>query len=560
MLQPLQPGDPERIGRHTLTGRLGEGGQGVVYLGSGPGGEQVAVKVLRAPVAADDGARERFVRELGFAERVADFCTARVLEADVAGGRPYIVSEFVPGPSLQQLVRAEGPRSGAALHRLAIGTATALAAIHQAKVVHRDFKPGNVLMSGDGPRVIDFGIAKALDGTATLTSHVVGTPAYMAPEQYLGEGLGPWTDMFAWGATVLFAATGRAPFGDDTAPAVMHRVLRAEPDVSVLPEPLGGLVAACLAKDPARRPGAAQVLLALLGLDPAAAGSSPEAVLAAGATAVDVPEEQVEAPGTAPLYVPGTAPLHAAGTAPLHAPGGPGGMPHPAVGGPYPPGVAVMPPAAAAKPTGQVKVLLGVGVAALVVLGLLGVVVWRVAAGGASLAALPGATTEPPATAGSGESSSPEPSSTATPTPSPSADLSSLPDPCDMIPEDVAAAFQLDGGGTRTDDDGARRRCSWWPENENDLPYSFADTFVYPTKQPKERTNRPIKINGRPFKERIFRIPGETHKLNCSISWTTSYGYVRVVLSNYGPKWAKAPAVCAAARRLAVKVYPHVKR
>ncbi|MFI6495759.1 serine/threonine protein kinase [Nonomuraea typhae] len=577
MPQPLQPGDPERIGRHTLTGRLGEGGQGVVYLGSGPEGEQVAVKVLRASVAADDGARDRFVRELGFAEKVADFCTARVLEADVAGGRPYIVSEFVPGPSLQQLVRAEGPRSGAALHRLAIGTATALAAIHQAKVVHRDFKPGNVLMSGDGPRVIDFGIAKALDGTATLTSHVVGTPAYMAPEQYLGEGLGPWTDMFAWGATVLFAATGRAPFGDDTAPAVMHRVLHAEPDVRVLPEPLGGLVAACLAKDPARRPGAAQVLLALLGLDPAAA--SAEAILAAGVTAVDAPgtAPAVGEPGTVPMDVPGTVPaVGMPGTVPMGGPGvaqmgapvpapvgGLGGMPYPATGGPYPPGFAAMPPARGPKASGQVKVLLGAGVAVLVALGLLGMVVWRVAADGASHAAPPGATAEPPATAGSGgtpSGSGPGPSSTATPTPSPSADLSSLPDPCDMIPGDVAAAFRLDGGGTRTDDDGARRRCTWWPESENDLTYSFADTFVYPTKQPKDRTNRPIKINGKPYKERIFRMPGERHKLNCSISWTTSYGYVRVVLSNYGPKWAKAPAVCAAARRLAVKVYPHVKR
>ncbi|WP_344928396.1 serine/threonine-protein kinase, partial [Streptosporangium carneum] len=268
MSLPLLPGDPERIGRYELVGRLGAGGQGVVYAGRGARGEQVAVKLLQAWFADDAGARERFVRELAFAEKVADFCTARVIEANVEGDRPYIVSEFVSGPSLQQLVRSEGPRTGADLRRLAIGTVTALAAIHQAKIVHRDFKPPNVLMGRDGPRVIDFGIAKALDTTSTTTSHVVGTPAYMAPEQFGGGSLGPWTDMFAWGSTMLFAATGRAPFGDDTVPAVIHRILSAEPDLGALPEPLAGLVGACLAKDPARRPAAPQVLLALVGLDP----------------------------------------------------------------------------------------------------------------------------------------------------------------------------------------------------------------------------------------------------------------------------------------------------
>ncbi|TDD72784.1 serine/threonine protein kinase, partial [Actinomadura darangshiensis] len=306
MAVSLQPDDPERLGRYELTGRLGEGGQGVVYAGHGPDGGEVAVKLLRAHVARDPKARERFVRELGFAERVAEFCTARVLEADIYGDQPYIVSEFVSGPSLHELVRDEGPRTGAALQRLAIGTATALAAIHQAGVVHRDLKPPNVLMGEDGPRVIDFGIAKAIDGTSTMTSQVVGTPAYMAPEQVSGQEPGTWTDMFAWGATILFAATGRSPFGDDTVPAVMHRILHAAPDTSSLPEPLAGLVTACLAKEPANRPTAPQVLLGLLGLGTAPGGA--DGLLAVGATAV----ESVMPP---PLAAP-SPPLEPSGQAP----------------------------------------------------------------------------------------------------------------------------------------------------------------------------------------------------------------------------------------------------
>ncbi|WP_433177219.1 MFS transporter [Actinoallomurus sp. CA-150999] len=287
MSSPLLSGDPLRLGRYELTGRLGEGGQGVVYAGRGPDGALVAVKLLQAKMAGDARARERFVRELALAERVADFCTAKVLDADVDGDQPYIVSEFVEGLSLQELVGVEGPRGGADLQRLAIGTVTALAAIHQAGVMHRDFKPPNVLMAKDGPRVIDFGIARALEGISTMTSQVVGTPAYMAPEQIQGLEPGPWTDMFAWGATILFAATGRTPFGADTVPAVMHRILHVDADVSALEPPLAGLVTACLAKDPARRPTAPQALLTLLGLGAAEEAGGPEAILAAGATAVE---------------------------------------------------------------------------------------------------------------------------------------------------------------------------------------------------------------------------------------------------------------------------------
>jgi ABC-type branched-subunit amino acid transport system substrate-binding protein/serine/threonine protein kinase len=264
--QPLLPGDPERLGDYELTGRLGEGGQGIVFLGRSPAGEQVAVKLLLAQLTGDAAARNRFVRELAVTKRVAGFCTAEVLDADVAGDRPYIVSEYVEGPSLRELVRDEGPRRGSALMRLAIGTATALAAIHQQGIVHRDFKPPNVLMGPDGPRVIDFGVARALDANAvTMTSQVVGTPAYMAPEQVAGGAVGAPADMFAWGATIAYAATGDSPFGNDSIPAVMHRIMHVDPDLATLPEPLRELVARCLSKNPAQRPTAHAVLLRLVG-------------------------------------------------------------------------------------------------------------------------------------------------------------------------------------------------------------------------------------------------------------------------------------------------------
>ncbi|MBO2463043.1 serine/threonine protein kinase [Actinomadura violacea] len=264
---PLRPDDPGRLGRYELLGRLGEGGQSVVYLGRRDDGMHGAVKLLRAQLSRSPEWRARFERELKLIERVAGFCTAQVVDADVSGATPYVVSEYVPGPSLTGLVGEHGPRAGTGLDRLAIGTVTALAAIHRAGILHRDFKPSNVLMGPDGPRVIDFGIARVIGASAARGSGVVGTPSYMAPEQVTDAELGTGVDMFTWAATMLFAATGRHPFGNDSISAVFNRILHHEPDLSPLPGTLRGAVAACLAKDPARRPEAQQVLLDLIGRD-----------------------------------------------------------------------------------------------------------------------------------------------------------------------------------------------------------------------------------------------------------------------------------------------------
>ncbi|WP_433249479.1 serine/threonine-protein kinase [Actinomadura nitritigenes] len=267
----LRPGDPARVGAYRVVGLLGEGGQGVVYQGIGPDQAQVAIKVLHARLGSDAKARERFAAELDHARQVAPFCTARVLDADLDGDQPYIVSEFIDGPSLAGVIASGDVPVGPALQRLAIATVTALAAIHEGGVVHRDFKPGNVIMGADGARVIDFGIARALEATGTLTSAIVGTPAYMAPEQISGEPVGPAADIFAWGCTIAYAANGRTPFGQDSIPAVMHRILHEPPDLGALDGPLYDIVGTCLAKQPHHRPTARDVLMRLLAAPGAAA-------------------------------------------------------------------------------------------------------------------------------------------------------------------------------------------------------------------------------------------------------------------------------------------------
>ncbi|MEH0974816.1 protein kinase [Micromonospora sp. CPCC 205546] len=270
-LAPLWTHDPVTAGPYRLVGRLGAGGQGVVYLGEDDQGHQVAVKMINIDLS-DLRARSQFMKEIAAARRVVPFCTAQVLFAEVDGERPYVVSEFIEGPTLYRHVREHGPVTGNALHRLAVGTATALAAIHRSDVVHCDLKPDNVVLGRDGPRVIDFGIARALGVTETVTSRVMGTTAYMAPERFRNDAVGPPCDVFAWAATIAFAAGGRPPFGNDSLFAVMHRVLNEPPDLPALPPGLDELIRQCLAKDPAQRPEAEQVLMRLLGQDVGAAG------------------------------------------------------------------------------------------------------------------------------------------------------------------------------------------------------------------------------------------------------------------------------------------------
>ncbi|MEZ0075477.1 BMP family ABC transporter substrate-binding protein [Planotetraspora sp. GP83] len=264
-LHPLLSGEPDQFGDYRVLGRIGQGGQGAVYLAESPSGERVAIKVLHAHQAMDENARRRFVREVATARRVATFSTARVIDVSTEGQRPYIVSEYVEGVSLEQRVRERGPCTGDELVRLALGTAGALAAIHQAGVVHRDFKPSNVLLGADGPRVIDFGIARALDSFTATASGVAGTPAYMAPEQIANDQAGPPADVFSWAVTMIFAATGRLAFGGTSVPAVLHAVLTTEPDMSGVPESLRSLLGQCLAKAPHDRPAAAEIMLQLVG-------------------------------------------------------------------------------------------------------------------------------------------------------------------------------------------------------------------------------------------------------------------------------------------------------
>ena len=342
-IAPLVAGDPVRLGPFTLTGRIGEGGQGTVYLGYNSAGERAAVKLLHVKFSGDAAARSRFARELKASERVASFCTARVLAADLDGDTPYIASEYIEGRSLREVVDTEGPLTGAALHRLAIGTATALTAIHHAGIVHRDFKPDNVLIAADGPRVVDFGIARIIDSTGTITSRAVGTPAYMAPEQISGGPVGPHTDVFSWGSTIIFAGTGQVAFAGDSIAVVLNRILNHEADVDMLPEPLRGVVRACLSKAPEDRPTADQILLRLLGHSEQ--GGASRAVLNEGAqiagadrgATLDVPPTRRQPrPSAAPLPhtglrtgspVPTPAPAPAAPAVPAAPPNAGAGAP-----------------------------------------------------------------------------------------------------------------------------------------------------------------------------------------------------------------------------------------
>ncbi|MFF4168631.1 bifunctional serine/threonine-protein kinase/ABC transporter substrate-binding protein [Streptomyces sp. NPDC001744] len=307
-LDPLLPADPSTIAGYRLLGRLGAGGMGVVYLGRTGTGELAAVKVTHADRADRADFRARFRREVEAARRVASPWAVPVTGADPDAPEPWMATAFVPGPSLGEAVRAHGPLPGRSVRILGGAVARALAAVHTAGLVHRDVKPGNVLLAVDGPRLIDFGIARATGETGlTSTDMVVGTPGFLAPEQAEARAaeIGPAADVFALGCLLAFAATGRPPFGAGAPDALLYRTVHDEPDLDGVPEPLLDLVRQCLAKEPAARPTADEVALRLTeDTSDTPAGWLPAPVVAdvaaRSAAMLALPDIDPTAPGTVP--------------------------------------------------------------------------------------------------------------------------------------------------------------------------------------------------------------------------------------------------------------------
>ncbi|MEV4014844.1 serine/threonine-protein kinase [Nonomuraea angiospora] len=280
---PLRPTDLREIGPYRLLGRLGEGGMGTVFLARAPTGRFVALKVVKAEFANQEGFAARFHAEVENARRVASFCTAQVLDNGNTGdGRPYMVTEYIAGTPLSDQIAKYGALEPGPLHGVALGVAAALAAIHVAGLVHRDLKPANVILSLSGPRVIDFGIARALDRETgfTLSGELLGSPGWWAPEQVRGEVVSPAADIFAWGCLVAYAGNGRHPFGRGDPITLATRVLNAPPDLGVLPAPLNELVRRATSMDPTVRPSAQDLLIALVGGSTPARPADPPTLVA----------------------------------------------------------------------------------------------------------------------------------------------------------------------------------------------------------------------------------------------------------------------------------------
>jgi hypothetical protein len=350
-LRPLADSDPRLLGRFKVLGLLGEGGMGRVFLGSSPGGWAVAIKVIHAGLAADPAFRARFSHEVETARAVGGFYTAPVVDADTTAERPWLAVAYVAGPSLADAVSAGGPLPPHAVIRLGLGLAEALQAIHAAGVIHRDLKPSNVLLAADGPRVIDFGIARAAEHSSlTRTGTILGSAGFMAPEQITGAEMGPAADVFALGAVLTFAATGQGPFGEGRTEALAYRVVYTEPTLDGLPEPIREIVARCLAKDPRQRPGPGEVIAALSAIPVTGPGTGenwlPEPVerlvglhqAVAGAAATAFP---ASAPPTPTYAAPPTPPYDSVTPTRTSLGTGPAGP------DPYPPAAPPVPSASA---------------------------------------------------------------------------------------------------------------------------------------------------------------------------------------------------------------------
>ncbi|WP_281396245.1 protein kinase domain-containing protein [Thermocatellispora tengchongensis] len=278
-MQPLRDVDPAEVGSYRLIGRLGD----TTYLGQQPGGERVVIKLLHP-----DADPERFMRVIEPLQGASAFCTAQILDSGTQDGRPYVVSEYIDGPTLRAAAEAGELLRDAALHRFAVGTATALVAIHQTGVVHGDIGPDNVVLGPDGPRVINFGVARAVQATGAATTRKVDVPAFTAPERLQGREIEPAADMFSWAATIAYAASGRSPFDGGSMAGTVNKIMNAEPDLPELGD-LRGLVLACLAKDPARRPSASEALLRLVGETGFLTGSVSAALPPPSGPAYDLP-------------------------------------------------------------------------------------------------------------------------------------------------------------------------------------------------------------------------------------------------------------------------------